>query len=93
MPFLHAQQAMGEHRLVGTLNGHSFVWPQSACALNQSCGGVLSLPPQRGRHRLHPLRHPHLFTNGGVTSPDLASDHLTQVQPDTQLQVDVAVCV
>jgi hypothetical protein len=41
--------------------------------------------------RLHPLGHPHLLTDRGVTrrpGPDLTGDHLARVQADPQLQFD-----
>jgi short-subunit dehydrogenase involved in D-alanine esterification of teichoic acids len=42
------------------------------------------------RDRLHPLRHPHLLTDGGVTErprTDLTGDHLTRVKSHPQPQI------
>ena len=44
----------------------------------------------RWSDRLHPLRHPDLRTNGGVTErprTDLTGDHLTGVKSHPQLEV------
>ena len=64
---------------------------KSCCFTNQSRGGRTEHHPTRRRHRLHPLSHPHLLTNSGVTQSDradLTSDYLTGIEPYTQGQVD-----
>ena len=86
----HAQQPTGRDRLIGTLDLNQLRLAESRCAFNQSRGGRAEHHPTRRRDRLHPLRHPHLLTDGGVTqSPrtDLTGDHLTRVQPDPQPQI------
>ena len=63
---------------------------ESRCALNQSRGRRAEHHPTRRSDRLHPLRHPDLLTNGGVTErprTDLTGDHLTGVQSHPQPQV------
>ena len=64
---------------------------ESRCAINQSRRGCAEHHPTRRGDRLHPLRHPDLLTNGGVTErprTDLTGDHLAGVQADPQLQLD-----
>ena len=83
MPFPHAQQPMGRDRLIGTLDLNQLRLAESRCAINQSRGGRAEHHPTRRSDRLHPLRHPHLLTDGGVTErprTDLTGDHLTGVQ-------------
>ena len=86
-----AQQRLGRDGLVGTLDLNQLRLTEGGCAFNQSRGGRAEHHPTRRRDRLHPLSHPHLLTDGGVTqSPrtDLTGDHLTRVQADPQPQVD-----
>ena len=90
MPFLHAQQPLGRDGLIGTLDLNQLRLTESRCAINQSRGGRAEHHPTRRRDRLHPLSHPHLLTDGGVTErtrTDLTGDHLTRVQADPQLQL------
>jgi len=52
--------------------------------------------PTRRCHRLHPLSHPDLLTDGGVTEwprTDLTGDYLTGVQANTQLQLHTVALV
>ena len=55
------------HRLVGTLDANHLRLAESRCAINQSRGGRAEHHPTRRSDRLHPLRHPDLLTDGGVT--------------------------
>ena len=90
MPFAHAQQPTGRDRFIGTLDLNQLRLAESRCALNQSRGGRAEHHPTRRSDRLHPLRHPHLLTNSGVTQSartDLTGDHLTGVQAHPQLQL------
>ena len=90
MPFLHAQQPLGRDGLIGTLDLNQLRLAESRCAFNQSRGGRAEHHPTRRSDRLHPLSHPHLLTDGGVTErarTDLTGDHLTRVQAHPQLQV------
>ena len=79
------------HRFVGTLDPNQLRLTESRCALNQSRGGRAEHHPARRSDRFHPLRHPDLLTDRGVTErarTDLTGDHLTGVQAHPQLQVD-----
>ena len=90
MPFAHAQQPMGGHRFVGTLDLNQLRLAESRCAINQSRGGRAEHHPTRRCDRLHPLSHPDLLTDGGVTErprTDFTGDHLTGVQAHPQLQI------
>ena len=78
-------------RLVGTLDLNRLGLTQGRCAINQSGGGRAEHHPTRRGDRLHPLRHPDLLTDSGVTErprTDLTGDHLTGVQAHPQPQVD-----
>ena len=90
MPFPHAQQPPGRHGLVGTFDADHLRFAESRSALDKSrCGRAEHHPTRRG-HRLHPLRHADLLTDGGVaerTRTDLTGDHLTGVQPHPQLKI------
>ena len=58
---------------------------------NQSRGGVAEHHPTRRSDRFHPLCHPDLLTDGGVTErprTDFTGDHLTGIEADPQLQFD-----
>ena len=91
MPFPHAQQPMGRDRFIGTLDLNQLRLSRGRCAFNQSRGGRAEHHPTRRSDRLHPLSHPHLLTDGGVTErprTDLTGDHLTRVQAHPQLQLD-----
>ena len=91
MPFAHAQQAMGGHWLLGTLDANHLWLTESRCAIDESRGRRAQHHPAGRSDRLHPLSHPDLLADGGVTErprTDLTSDHLTRVQADPQLQLD-----
>ena len=90
MPFLHAQQPLGRDRLIGTLDLNQLRLAESRCAINQSRGGCAKHHPTRRSDRLHPLSHPHLLTDSGVTErprTDLTGDHLARVQAHPQPQI------
>ena len=96
MPVADAQQAMGAHTIVGTLDLNQLGLAQGCCAVNQSRGGRAEHHPARRGDRLHPLRHSDLLTDRGVTQrpgADLAGDHLTGVQAHPQPQVDTVAIV
>ncbi len=96
MPFAHAQQAMGGDRRVGTLDPNQLSLAQGRCAINESRGGRAEHHPTRRGDRLHPLSHPDLLTDRGVTErprTDLTGDHLTRVQAHPQPQVDTVAIV
>ena len=83
MPFPHAQQPAGRDRLIGTLDAHHLRLTQGRCAINQSRGGRAEHHPTRRCDRLHPLGHPHLLTDRGITQrprTDLTGDHLPRVE-------------
>ena len=92
----HAQQPPGRHRFVGTLDAHQLRFAEHRGALDQPRGGLAEHHPTRRCHRLHPLRHPDLLTDGGVTQSartDLTGDHLTGIQAHPQLQVDTVAAL
>ena len=67
------------HRFVGTLDANQLGLAQSRRALDQPRGGRAEHHPARRGHRFHPLRHPDLLTDGGVTQrarTDLTGNHL-----------------
>ena len=64
---LHAQQAMGRDRLIGTLDLNQLRLAESRCAFNQPCGGRAEHHPAGRSDRLHPLSHTDLLADGGVT--------------------------
>ncbi len=90
MLFAHAQQATGHDRFIGTLDLNQLRLSERRCAINQSRGGRAQHHPTRCSDRLHPLRHPDLLADRGVTErprTDLTRDHLTGVQAHAQPQV------
>ncbi len=91
LAFTYAHQAMGGNWFLGTLNTDHLRFTESRCAINKSRGGRREHHPARRSNRLHPLSHPHLLTNSGVTErprTHFTGDHLTRVQADPQLQLD-----
>jgi len=59
-------------------------------AINKSRCRRAEHHPTRWCHRFHPLGHPDLFTDGGVTRctrTDFTGDHLTGVKSHPQLQI------
>ena len=65
---------------------------EQCTGVDKASGRVADHDPAGRRHRLHPLRHAHLLTDGGVghwARTDFAGDDLTGVQPDAKLQADV----
>jgi hypothetical protein len=90
-PRPHGDQATSQDRFIGTLDTHHLRLTQSRSVINQSRGGRAKHHPTRRSDRLHPLSHPHLLTNRGVTErprTDFPGDHLTGVQSNPQQQVD-----
>ena len=84
------------HRLIGTLDLNQLRLAESRCAINQSRGRRAEHHPTRRSDRLHPLRHPHLLTDSGVTQrarTDFTGDHLTGVEPYAQPQFDAVAVV
>ncbi len=61
------QQPTRRHRVHGTLNPDEFLCAQGKIVLNEAGGRLAEHHPARRRDRLHPLSHPDLLTNGGVT--------------------------
>ena len=96
MSFLHAQQPLGRDGLMGTLDLNKLRLSEAACAFNQSRCGRAEHHPARRCHRLHPLSHPHLLTDGGVTErarTDLTGDHLAGIEANPQLQFDTVAAL
>src|ERR1700761_6299223 len=91
LTFRYAQQRSGPPRLIGTFDVDQLNIPEYHGPLDQPRSGFAEHHSIRRRHRLHPLGHPDLFTDGGVTRSaraDLAGNHLTGVDADPQAQVD-----
>jgi hypothetical protein len=89
MPVTHAQQQTGGHRRVRTLDLDELNFTQSCSALNKPRSRPAEHHPTWRSHRLHPLGHTDLLTDGGVPErpgTDLPGDHLTGVQSHPQLQ-------
>ena len=87
-PIAH-QPARG-NRFVGALDAHQLRFSQHHGVLDQPRGGLRQHHPARRGHRFHPLRHPDLLTDRGVTQrprTDLTGDHLTGVQSHAHLEV------
>ena len=90
MPFLQAQQPLSRDRLIGALDPNQLGIAQGRHAINQPRGRRAEHHPTRRSDRLHPLSHPHLLTDGGVTEwagTDFTGDHLARVQAHPQLQL------
>ena len=86
MPFLHAQQPLSRDGLIGPLDLNQLAFAQGRRAINQPRGGRREHHPAR----FHPLSHPHLLTDGGVTEwagTDFTGDHLARVQAHPQQEV------
>ena len=84
------------HRFVGTLDLNQLRLAESRRAINQSRGGRAEHHPTRRGDRLHPLGHPDLLADGGVTErprTDLTGDHLTGVQSHPQPQIHTVAVV
>ena len=63
----HAQQEPSGHWFISTLDPNGLRFTENRCALNQSrCRRAEHHTPRRS-HRLHPLSHPDLLTDSGVT--------------------------
>jgi hypothetical protein len=82
------QQSPGGHRCVGALDPHRFGLTEDRDVVDQPCGGCAEHYPTRRGNRLHPLSHPHLLTDRGITHwtrTDLTGEHPTRIQADPQL--------
>ena len=89
----HPEQTVRRYRILGTLDVNQFGVTEHGGCVHQPCRRVTHHDPARRRHRLHPLRHPDLFTDCGVghwAGADFAGDHLTGVESDPQLQGDLS---
>jgi hypothetical protein len=87
---------VGGHWLLGTLDLHDFRLTQHCGVLHQASGRFAKHHPTRLGDRLHPLRHPDLLTDSGVTQSaraDLTGDHLARVQAHPQLQLHTVAVV
>src|SRR6185312_9609184 len=91
MPFLHAHQPLSRDGLIGTLDLNQLRLTESRCTIDKSRGRCAQHHPARRSDRLHPLSHPHLFTDSGVTErprTHFTRDDLTRVKSHPQLQLD-----
>ena len=67
------------YRLVGALDAHHFRFAQHRGVLDQPRGGLAEHHPAGRGDRFHPLRHPDLLADRGVTRcarADFAGNHL-----------------
>ena len=67
------------------------MFAQYGGAFDQSSSRFAEHHRARRGDRFHPLRHPDLLPNGGVTQgarTDLPRNHFTGIQPHPQLQID-----
>ena len=96
MPFLQAQQPLSRDGLIGPLDPNQLGLAQGRHAINQPRGRRAQHHPAGGSDRLHPLSHPHLLTDGGVTKwagTDFTGDHPARVQAHPQPQLHtVTLC-
>ena len=79
------------HRFIGTLDLNQLRLAESRYTINESRGRCAQHHPAGRSDRLHPLSHPHLLADGGVTErarTDFTGDHLTRVQAHPQLEID-----
>src|ERR1700757_561302 len=67
MLFTHAQQATGRNWFIGTLDLNQIRFAERCSVLNESRSRVAEHHSTRRGHRLHPLSHPDLLTDGGVS--------------------------
>jgi hypothetical protein len=91
IPVGQAQQLPGGHGFISALDVDQLRFPERHHALDHPSGGGTEHHPTRGSDRLHPLSHPHLLTDSGITErprTDLTGDHLAGVHADAQLEVD-----
>ena len=89
--FTYAQQQVGLHWFVGALDLNHLRLTESHCAINQSRRRRTEYHPTRRSDRFHPLSHPDLIADSGVTErarTDFTGDHLARVQTYPQLQLD-----
>ena len=89
--FTDGQQSPGGHRGVSALDVHQFGLLEHHGTLHQAGRRFAEHHPTRRGNRLHPLGHPHLLADRGVTQwarTNLTSDHLTRIHADPQLQRD-----
>jgi hypothetical protein len=95
-PRRHAQETPCAHRCVTALDLHRLRIAQHGSVSNQPGGGRAEHHRARLRGCFHPLRHPDLLTDRGVTQSartDLTRDDLTRVQADPHLQIDTVASV
>ncbi len=86
----HAQHADGPRLVRRPLDLNQLRLAERHIAFNQPRGGRREHHPARRSDRFHPLRHPDLLTNRGVTESsrtDFPGNHLTGVQAHPQLQL------
>jgi hypothetical protein len=67
---------------------------ENRCSINESHCRRAEHHAARWSDRLHPLSHPYLLADSGVTQgsrTDFASDHLTRIDPYAQGQLDAVM--
>ena len=84
-------QAPRRHADVNAFDVHRLALTEHNSILDAPSGRLAEQDTARRCRGLHPLRHPYLLTERGVTEvggADLAGDHPAGIQPDAQPQVD-----
>ncbi len=82
---------MPRHRFRAALDMHQLTLTKHRAGFDQPCGGLAEHHPTWWGRRFHPLGHPDLFTDGGVTErarADLTGDDLPRIQTDPCQQLD-----
>ena len=82
--------------LFHSLNAHHLGLTQHRRVLDQSCSGLAQHHSTGRGDRFHPLRHPYVLADGGITRrarTDITGDHLTGVQTDAQLQCNATAAL
>ena len=80
-----AEQSIRGDGRIGALDVHQLRFAEHGHVTDQMCGGLAEHHSARRSGRFHPLRHPDVHTDGGVTPwarIDVANDDLTGVQSD-----------
>ena len=82
-------ESLRRHRFFGALDGDGFDRPKLHGSLDEAGGRLRTQHTAWWRRSLHPLRHPDMMTNGGVSGADLARNDLAGVKSDAELQIDI----
>jgi hypothetical protein len=90
MVISHPQLSQGHDWLLSTLDADHVRFTKHRGVFDESGSGLTEHHPRRRSDRLHPLSHPGLLTDSGVTErprTDLTGYHLSAVQAHAQPKV------